>query len=186
MPNVEKLCTNEAIENTELKELESLIKSFINIKSIGILYRSLINPIENGGIGLINPETKRTAFLAMEFVKLLRGDKNNMLSTSANHWYGLLGLNITDIARTTTTTIEESPSLKIIPKYYRSILFAFNTVKQTLTKRKQNGISGDQLIWGNKYFILNSNMLFFKEWIRSGILYIRDIYILEDEYRNHL
>ena len=49
-------------------------------------------------------------------------------------------------------------------------------VKETSTKGKENGISGDQLIWGNKYFTFNSNMLFFKEWIKGGILYIKDIY----------
>ena len=47
-------------------------------------YRSLINQIEGGGLGLINLETKRTALLAMEFVKILRADKINTLEPPYN------------------------------------------------------------------------------------------------------
>ena len=61
-------------------------------------------------------------------------------------------------------------------EFYIDILCAFNNSK---TIRKVENMNPSDIIneplWGNKMFMYRGKALFFKQWIKDGILYVKDI-----------
>lgn len=64
-----------------------------------------------------------------------------------------------------------------LPQFYGNVITAFNSCK----KQKVIGnLTRDeflsQFIWNNRLFQYDSKPLIFNNWIRSGILYVNDIF----------
>ena len=86
------------------------------------------------------------------------------------------GLTLDYVMKMSVKCIDELPILNVIPQFYRDIFLAFNkckTLKGLKCLNKHEVIA--QPIWGNSYFKVGNTCLYFKEWIMSGILYIKDL-----------
>ena len=156
-----------------LKEIEKHIKDFLNLKKINIPYNVLINFKEQGGVRLMDIESKARAISANWMNKFT--DKNCPIRFLAEHWYGKIGLTIEQTLYTSVTKHEEWEILNSIPHFYRDILLNFNKIKSECHDQEHKLMEKKQIIWGNTKFKWKKSELFFRNWIQSGFIFITDI-----------
>ena len=67
--------------------------------------------------------------------------------------------------------------LKSLPTFYKEVFCSFNESKTILPfNRLNDDLFLQQPIWNNLYFIVNSKPLLFRNWLSSGIMYVKDLY----------
>ena len=79
----------------------------------------------------------------------------------------------------------EFPLIKKFPPFYRAVLLAYNRSKSIIPFDRLSKYDFlNQPLWGNIYFKCEENCLFFKEFVSSGILYIRDLINADGTQKN--
>lgn len=58
--------------------------------------------------------------------------------------------------------------------FYKEIFVFFNECKKFKLDMSLNVLL-KELLWCNKIFVLKNKLVFFKEWLKSGIKYLNDI-----------
>ena len=80
------------------------------------------------------------------------------------------------ILKTTVSKTAMFPPLKQIPVFYQEVVMSYNRSKvMTHTEFCDNILN--QPIWGNKYLQFKNKTMFFKSWIKEGILLIKNLKI---------
>ena len=68
-------------------------------------------------------------------------------------------------------------ALACIPEFYKSVFLAFNRCTSTKSAYKLSSIELlSQCLWGNEYFKVKGKMLLFKNWVKSGFIYVKDLF----------
>lgn len=94
-------------------------------------------------------------------------------------------LTISDILKTTEYNFLESSFFKMLklPVFYGNVFSAFNRCK---IQKNVNTLNRDeflsQFIWNNNLFQYENKPLCFENWIKSGILYVKDIFDENGEF----
>ena len=170
------MCCTSTIE-TE-KEIMKIIYQFLWHSRERIKRRVLINCIDEGGINMIDVES---------FFGALKASWVNRLSEQNNCSWKLIPLSYFENISPNFSVFQMNfdretifPIIKNIPEFYTQVLINYNKSKlNTLDSIVDN--LGDQIIWGNKFFLeTKSNgkkicTLYFKHWISSGIIYIKNL-----------
>ena len=75
------------------------------------------------------------------------------------------------------------PEAKTIPEFYFQVLINYNKSKPNIHDSVRDNL-GDQIIWGSNAFLetptngKKPTTLYFKNWISSGIIYVKNLYFL--------
>ena len=117
------------------------------------------------------------------FFKSLKASWVSRFSSITGKWIDLLkfyverkGLTIDYFMKTNVSVAKNSPLMHSLPQFYQDVFMAFNKCKSVKNLKHLNKHEIIALpIWGNSYFKVGNDCLYFKEWIRSGILYIKDL-----------
>jgi hypothetical protein len=78
------------------------------------------------------------------------------------------------ILKTTVIKSIAFPLLNTIPEFYREVIYSYNTSKIIDYEQFYQNIK-TQPIWGNKFLTFKNKTLFFKPWIKAGIMKIENL-----------
>ena len=166
-----------------LKLINKSIFNFIWNTKDRIKRNTLIGPIIKGGIGLVDIDTKIRSLKSSWIVKLLK---------TKGYTYGILNsyllknnINLEYVIKTNETKLENFLMIRKLPSFYKEIIIEFNKCKKIkdINKQNKNDIL-QQPIWNNTLVNNNGKTLFFKDWIKGGILYIKDLYNNNGTFKN--
>ena len=86
-------------------------------------------------------------------------------------------IDIDYLVKTSETSTDDYGILKKFPVFYKQVFSCFNLCQdnsnQTLNSTEK---FLTQPIWSNKNFLFQGKSICFDEWIKSGILYTKDIF----------
>ena len=159
------------------KRVSKIIFNFLWKKRERIKRNTLIGKIEQGGIGIVDIESKFSAAKASWVRRIL--DKDTITHFTLNSLLENSNLSINDIIKTTSCNLNDAKFWEMtnFPQFYVEVFSMFNKCK----KNKQNNrilkeefLS--QFIWHNNLFRYDSKTLCFEQWIKSGILYVKDLF----------
>ena len=179
---ISKILYNASIlENPKedfFKTVSKLIYNFIWKKRDRIKRNTLIGKIQQGGIGVVDIESKFYATKASWISRIL--DIDSVTHRTLNDILKQHNISIFDVLKTSEYNNPYFFKMLKLPMFYENIFSAFNKSKK---QRDLSSLKRDeflsQFIWNNILFKHKSKTLCFKNWIQSGILYIKDIF---DEY----
>ena len=179
---VSKLLYNFNILETNkdvIKKVESMIYAFLWGKKERIKRKTLIGTYTDGGICMPDIELIALSVKAKWLTKLYEMDswRNYNLSYYILEAYlSKVGLNVHTLLKCYFTCEKEVETLNI-PMFYKEIFTAFNKCKFEKTVDIMNDHDFlSQIIWCNKLFKFKEKCLMFKNWSKSGILYVKDIF----------
>ena len=158
-----------------IKKINSAIFGFIWQKRDHIKRNTIIGKLNEGGIGLVDIETKFKALKAAWVPRIMfkTCHINNFLST----YFEKGGFDCNFVLKTNVTHFPEIRRLlKHIPMFYIEMLSAFNECKLSTANLNSDQFLS-QPIWNNKMFKFKGKSLYFKNWIKSGFLYVKDLFI---------
>ena len=132
----------------------------------------MIRNVTDGGIGIIDTDTKIKAIKAAWVPKLLQ--KNNILGRTVNGILISHGIDISYIAKTNITNTADFNDLNSLPRFYKEIFCAFNECKLPSVLDRTDEVLR-QNIWFNKNFQFKGKILYFQNWNESGFKYVKDL-----------
>ena len=164
------LPTNKEI----IKKLASLFHRFLWGKRDRIKRESLTNTIQCGGLNMPDIEKKNCSLRAgcVQRMCMLKGKwKAGINSIAAK-------CNVTIDYLIKMNFIDRS-NFKILQhcsKFYVDILIAYNKCKGIMPFEKMSVFEIlNQPLWGNRLLMCDNKCIIFKEWIKSDLLYVKDL-----------
>ena len=143
-------------------------------KTERIKRNTLIGDITKGGLNIVDVDCKLKALKAAWIPRLLKS--KGILFNMINSYCNKLKIDINFLLQCSTTNPENLKNIKL-PLFYREIISCFNESKSELDYEK---ISSQNLllqpIWNNSKLLYKGNPIFFDNWVKSGILYIADLF----------
>ena len=157
-----------------IKRINTAIYGFIWQKRDRIKRNTLIGKIEKGGIGIVDVETKFKALKAAWIPRIMF--RKSSVYSFVSSFFMQQNIDCKFILKTNVTNfLEIRKLLHGIPQFYVEVLSAFNECKHI-----DGNLTCDQFlsqpIWNNKLFKYNEKTLCYKNWIKSGILYVRELF----------
>ena len=148
----------------EIKTINKYILKFLWNKIDRIKRNTLIRSINEGGIGVIDIESKLLSIKASWVEKLL--NSNGKLRTYIDSLCQQHNIDFKYILLTNETDLKNYALVRNFPIFYQQIFICYNKCKQ-----KQNHLSAtdflQQPIWNNKLFTFKGRSLYFPEWIKK-------------------
>ena len=87
-----------------------------------------------------------------------------------------LDLKLELITHLNFTSTKSFPIVKELPQFYQDILISFGTVKSTINGKTTDSKFLENIIWGNKIIQQHGKCLFIRNWIRSGFIFVKDLF----------
>lgn len=159
------------------KNVSKLIYNFLWKKRDRIKRNTLIGKIEQGGIEIIDVESKFYAAKASWLERIVNPECTT--HRTLNDILQQHNITVFDIIKTNECNPNNSDFFEMIklPQFYRNVFNAFNSCK---IQKSVGSLTRDeflsQFLWNNKLFQYDSKPLCFYNWLRCGILYVKDIF----------
>ena len=163
-----------AADDKSIKRLTVLFHSFIWGKKDRIKRSSLRNDLEHGGIAMTNVNNFFKSLKAGWIIRYL--NLKGKWKAGFEHIASKLNLTIGYMLKMSYTDINKFNKINNFCKFYAEVFLAYSTCNQ---QKQFKCINVSEIlnepIWGNKMFTLSDKCLFFKEWVDSKILYVKDL-----------
>ena len=159
--------------------MNTLIYNFVWYKKERICRNTLIGKVENGGVNMPDIETMVMAAKAAWINRIF--DTNNISSAVINAYLKEYHIDVNVLLKCHFTTKNEIS--KIIPDFYQEVFISYN--KCQLRKDITNISSFEylsQIIWYNNLFKYKNKCLLYSNWIKSGIIYVKDLFDKEGRF----
>ena len=135
----------------------------------------VINKIEKGGLQMIDVESTVKA-LKCRWVQRLMNAENETWTSIVDCYFENFG----GVEHIFTFNLDKKGLnciTKKLPIFYKGVLNSWYeiTMDQNIVQCKPNEV-GEQKIWGNRFITNNKSVLFFKEWIEAGFIYVSDLF----------
>ena len=159
-----------------VSDLNKLLKSFMCIRKYRLGLSTIVGMTENGGINYPDILCTIRALKASWVSRLLDNDSYCHSRNIVNYWCKKIGLDFKTIIKCNFKTPKELPVIRKLPMFYQEVLLAYNlckTVRPVMDITPYEVVT--DIIWGNERFKHDGKCLWFKSWIDSGIIYVRDI-----------
>ena len=158
-----------------LKKTNRLIFDFLWGKRERIKRNTLIGHVLDGGIGIVDLETKLKSLKASWIPKILKNMGN--LHCFLNSICVEHNIDINYILKTNVRKQSDFNIVKTLPVFYKEVFCSFNEAKTVLPYNQLNDdLFLQQTIWNNLYFKVRGKPLLFRNWLKSGIKYVKDLY----------
>ena len=157
-----------------IKNINRIIFNFIWNKRDRIKRRTLIGNTQQGGIGIVDIESKAKAIKCSWISKLVSDNQNNIKTFLEN--FNIKKHDILYMLHTNKLATKGHAKLERLPIFYKEIFEAFSESKSTTEIDNMN--TSDflrQSLWGNNIFQYKNRAFFFENWYDAGILYVKDI-----------
>ena len=155
-----------------IKEITKCFYSFLWNKVDRIKRNTLISKYEQGGIKMIDVESMAASLKAAWIPRLINLKDNECMLFEYLHKYGL---NIYVLINGNVSDEKIFPDNIWIPKFYMECVTSFNMCKG---RNKCIDVHDflTQPIWCNNQFFINKHTICFMNWIKSGFLFVKDLY----------
>ena len=131
----------------------------------------MIGHVLDGGIGIVDLETKLKSLKASWIPKILKNMGNLhcfLKSICVEH-----NIDINYILNTNVRKQSDFNIVKTLPVFYKETFCSFNEAKTVLPFNQLNDdLFLQQTIWNNLYFKVRGKPLLFRNWLKSGIKYV--------------
>ena len=161
-------------EDQTIKLINKKIFQFIWNKKDRIKRNTMIGSICNGGINLVDIDSKIKSLKAAWIRKIYFS--NNSLKDFLNSFCSERNTDFNYILKTNATGMDDFDLIRNFNNFYKEIFMYFNSVKkcQNIDNMTLNNILC-QPLWCNKLFQYKGKCVFFENWIQSGLRYVIDI-----------
>lgn len=134
----------------------------------------MIGDITDGGLSIIDIESKFKALKAAWIPRLL--SSKGTLFEILGSFMEKSNLNLHYVLQFSETNLNALDKIGKLPLFYKQILSSFNECKQrcNFDNISPNDIL-KQPIWNNSNIKIKGETLFFKNWVNSNILYLKDL-----------
>ena len=158
-----------------IEKLNKLIFNYLWGKSRKIKKSTAIGNYDRGGLNITDVDSKVGALKAGWIPKLL--STKNILSKILEHNLSKIGLDLKTVLKMNFKSTKSFEIIKSIPQFYQD-MFIYNNKCKTLKpvyELKAHEIM-IQTIWGNEYSKQKDKTLYFKSWIKSGYILVKDLF----------
>ena len=157
-----------------IQKLETLFYNFLWGKTHKIAKNVVIAKHEEGGLNLVDINTKHCALKTSWIPKII---SQNNVKEVLNIYLSSIGINVNVILKMSFRKIESLDVIKKLPSFYQQLFLSFNMCKFIKPINKMSNFEMlSQPIWGNELFKSKEKCLFFKNWIESGFLLVKDLF----------
>ena len=161
--------------DTLIKDVNRLIYKFLWNSRDRIKRNTLIGPVKSGGINVVDIVTKLKALKSSGVSRLLKNKGQICMFLNSILRNNKCTLNY--ILKMNDTVAENFSFLKNVPQFYKEVFTCFNECKKLIPIDKMTVDSFfQQPLWNNKYFTYKGKTVCFTRWIKSNILYVKDIF----------
>ena len=159
-----------------IQEVKHIVTDFIwNGKPPKIAYNVMIQNIENGGIKLIDFESKVKS-LKIGFIKRLLQNKDGKWRATALHFFQTNNLNF-------YLMCNKGPSDTMGNKFYEETLQYWSELQEVKTPTAD--IIYNQTIWENRYITIQNRPIIWRRWQENGIKQVYNITRDNGEFLDH-
>ncbi len=158
-----------------MKRLKKDVLDFLwNSKPARIAYNTLIGAVEEGGLGLQDPELKKKSF-RIKIVKKFLNDENQ------SEWKILMRMFLNkcgnmQIGHDILWMKLKSAMITGIPEFYREVLEAWTEFLPNVCIKPVRRLDFlNQPLFLNENIVYRGKELYFKHWIKAGFKIIRDV-----------
>ena len=110
--------------------------------------------------------------------------KTNVFNVLGKYFLERFNLTVNQIFMANIRRIEKIEVFQKIPKFYREVIIAFNLCKDHIgIKDLRSHELYQQIIWLNDQFQHKEKYLMFKSWIQSNIIYVKQLYDDNGEFK---
>jgi hypothetical protein len=160
-----------------IKEVDKRIFNFLWGARDRIRRKSVINQLDAGGLNMIDVTSQFKALKASWANRIANASERDLWAVIPKSFISKFG-DDSFILKSSLTTKTAFSSLDTIPKFYKDVILSYNESKvMKYEDFKENLIR--QPIWGNRFIKFNKKALFFKSWVKSGILAIGNLKLTE-------
>ena len=156
-----------------IKQVDRMLFNFLWDGRDRISRKAMIGRIEDGGINMIDVKSQCKSIKAAWIPRII-AHTNKVWTNIPMSYINDYGSN-NIILKMCFNTMDSFPKFKSIPKFYQECILSFNSSK-IIDKPHDLYSLRNQMIWGNRYFMLKKQTLFNKRWIADGIMYVKDIW----------
>ena len=133
--------------------------------------------IEQGGLNMIDVKVHFESLKATWINRILNAKDSDKWAVIPKYKLSKLCYNQENIIYYTSfINLRQFPQIIRLPKFYQEVICSYNKTKSISKEHFCNDIL-DQPLWGNQYVTFEGKTLWFKNWIESGILTLRDVAI---------
>ena len=167
--------TSNVIPCKYIKEIErSCFRYIWDGKNDKVKRSTLIGRYEKGGLNMIDFESYFKALKASWVSKLVTPGLANWKIIPLKFFSHLGGKFL--IFNVNLDNEKSMPCLENLSEFYREVITCWVTSGGGNTKYpKHFSDVRKQIIWGNKFIKFGNKCLFFKNWVKSGLIFINDI-----------
>ena len=163
------------VPETIIIELNRLLYNFLwNSKREKVKRSVLLNPVEKGGLGMIDLKTKFQALQLSWFTNFLQCESDAPWKFMFRYWVE----RIAPMSLILRSNCSCKDMLALCRKYklhgfYIQCLLSWSELTHIDFLQVDN--IQNQVLWYNSHIRIDSKVLFFEEWYKKGILLIKDI-----------
>jgi len=156
-----------------IKVVNRSIYEFIWNKVDRIKRNTMINELENGGLNMLDLESKIISLKAAWIPRFMYSKRHASILFM---YLRKEGLSLSMLLNGNIT--KKSLFVRqFLPDFYSDCILSFNMCKQSKEIDEMNLHDfSTQPIWCNKLFTHKGKCLMYKHWIDSGIIYVKDLY----------
>ena len=167
----------DAIPSTFLIKLNSLIFKFLWKSKIEKVKRCIVTEDYcEGGIRMIDVKRQMFSF-RLKWLGMFLDNTTGNWKDMCKHWFDCLGgLHLLLNCNYTDYTLNLL-KLRNVPHFYIEILHAWYLInKYTSSECQTQKHIDENILWYNQDIVFEKKMLFYEDWYKSGIIYLKDIF----------
>ena len=181
---LKSLGISQLVFNMSLLEIKPETLKHINKSMYDFMWNSrdrikrnvLIGDYHKGGIRMIDLDNKVKSLRA-SWMSRIAVDKDAKWTCIYRHFLGNIGLRIEHTFLMNITDIKMFTCLSSLPAFYLNMLTSFNEAKTNMALANMgNDQFLSQILWGNNLFLQKGKCLYFKNWITSNIIFVKDVF----------
>ena len=155
----------------------SHIFNFIWNNKDRIKRKTIIGKIEEGGTGIVDVLLKFQALKAAWIPRFLRNKGRSILGEHLDHLLKSNNIDFEYMLKLNCVKLANFEMFKNLPLFYKEIFMYFNQCKK-ITEISSMNINDvlQEPIWNNRHLVFDGKPMFFKNWIKSNILYVKDLF----------
>ena len=184
---IPKLIYNFSVLTTPVVVIESLNKlifDYIWGKNHKVRRATIIGDYENGGLKIVDLESKINAIKTSFIPKFF---ENNSLSQILKHYLSELGFDLQNLLKMNFKSAKSFEIIQKLPYFYQEIFISYNSCKilKPADQLKSYELM-TETIWGNEYFKQKHKTLYFETWIKSGFIFVKDLFQNDGIWRDEI
>ena len=170
LPQLVYTASNTTVPDNILHQIERLIFNFIWKPTEPIKRNQIINPIEEGGLNIIDIPSHFEALKAVWISRIMQDAAGDSWAMLPKYYLRNIG---TALVTQLNFTSEVLLNIQQIPHFYGEAVKAYSKAKPRNEIKSKSELL-QQVLWGNHLFTIThgktKEVLFFKNWIREGII----------------